>query len=287
MNYAQFRKQQKSFPSLEGTLKYIDKGEGEVLLLLHGVPTSSWLYRKMIDELATKYRVIAPDMLGFGASDSPKGYDIYAPVKHAERLLKLMDSLHIKQWNHVFHDAGGLWTWELIKIAPHRIKNLIILNTIIYEEGFKPPIKFKKGFLTKCIMALYSNGISTNAMLKGLFNGGLIKNNLSKEELEGYKKPLLEGKTKAIYQFFSNTCQKLPNYEDVIKNIDTPKLLIWGEHDSFLVFDKMKGKVMTDLKLKKENIHLLNAKHFIQEEKPIIINKLILDFLQKNTNSQS
>ncbi len=71
MNYAQFRKQQKSFPSLEGTLKYIDKGEGEVLLLLHGVPTSSWLYRKMIDELATKYRVIAPDMLGFGASDSP------------------------------------------------------------------------------------------------------------------------------------------------------------------------------------------------------------------------
>lgn len=286
MNYSQFRKQQKSFPSLEGAIKYIDKGEGEVLLLLHGVPTSSWLYRKMIDELALYYRVIAPDMLGFGASDSPNGYDIYAPNEHAKRLLKLMDNLHIEQWNHVFHDAGGLWTWELIKIAPHRIKNLIILNTIIYEEGFKPPIKFKRGFLTKCIMALYSNGITTNAMLKGLFNGGLVKNILTKEELEGYKKPLLEGKTKAIYHFFSNTCQKLPNYEGVIKKIDISKLLIWGEHDSFLVFDKMNVKVIADLKLKKEDIHLLNAKHFIQEEKPKVINKLILKFLQNNYNSQ-
>ena len=100
-----------------------------MLLLLHGVPTSSWLYRKMIDELSEHHRIIAPDMLGFGSSDSPKGYDIYEPKEHGKRILELMDFLQIKSWNHVFHDAGGLWTWELLSRSPERIEKLIILNS--------------------------------------------------------------------------------------------------------------------------------------------------------------
>lgn len=64
-------------------IKYIDAGakNSPCILLIHGVPTSSWLYRHMIDPLVSKgYRVIAPDMLGYGQSDKPKGYDIYAPT---------------------------------------------------------------------------------------------------------------------------------------------------------------------------------------------------------------
>ena len=280
MNYYEFRKEQHAFLSTNGHLKYIDKGQGDVILLLHGIPTSGWLYRKMIDRLAKTNRVIIPDMLGFGSSDSPEGYEIYEPKEHATRLLELMRFLNIESWNHVFHDAGGLWTWELLKQSPEKIKNLIILNTIIYSEGFNPPIRFKKGFIAKLIMSLYSNGISTNMMLNGLFKTGLTKNNLSKIELEGYKKPLLEGKTKAMYQFFSNTCNNLPDYSEVLKTLKMPKLLIWGKHDTFLVFDKMKTKVISDLNLKPENIHLIEAKHFIQEEKPDEISTLILNFLK-------
>ena len=69
ITYKNFRAQQKSFTTQSGNIKYIDKGEGEVLLLLHGIPTSGWLYRNMIDELAKTHRVIVPDMLGFGSSD--------------------------------------------------------------------------------------------------------------------------------------------------------------------------------------------------------------------------
>ena len=280
MTYSQFRNEQHSFLSPQGTLKYIDKGKGEVILLLHGIPTSGWLYRKMIDELSNYYRVIVPDMLGFGSSDSPKGYDIYAPKEHAERLLSLMSHLKIESWHHLFHDAGGLWTWELLKEAPEKVKNLIILNTIIYKEGFNPPIRFKKGFIARCIMAMYSNGITTNMMLKGLFKTGLVDHSIiSKTDIEGYKKPMLEGKVKAMYHFFSNTCNDLPDYSDVIKNLKMPKILIWGKHDDFLVIDKMKEKVILGLKLKKENTHLIEAKHFIQEEQPKKINELILNFL--------
>ena len=102
---------------------------------------------------------------------------------------------------------------------------------------------------------------------------------MAKQDIEGYKKPLLEGKTKAMYHFFSNTCNNLPDYSGVISKLTIPKILIWGKEDSFLVFNDMKEKIKQHLIPSEENIHLIDAKHFIQEEKPKEINALILDFL--------
>ena len=282
ITYTQYRNEQKVFSSTNGNnIHYIDKGKGDVIVLLHGVPTSGWLYRNMIDDMVNNgYRVIVPDMLGYGASDSPKGYEVYSEENHAKRLLSLMDSLQVTHWTHIMHDAGGLWTWELIKQQPNRITNLIILNTIIYENGFNPPIRFKPGFFARTAMWSYRNGISTNAMLNKLFKSGLTKNDLNKIDFEGYKTPLIEGKTRGMYYFFTNTCNSLPNYNTVIKNLNIPKLLIWGKWDEFLVLSKIKEKVIKDLNLSEENIHIIEAKHFIQEEKAKEINNLILAFLK-------
>ncbi|WP_299013742.1 alpha/beta fold hydrolase [uncultured Polaribacter sp.] len=225
--YTSFRESQKSFLSSDGTLKYIDKGQGKVLLLLHGVPTSSWLYRKMIDELVAEgYRVIAPDMLGYGNSENPKGYELYNAENHGKRILELMNALNIKSWTHVTHDAGGLWTWELLKQDKKRINKLIILNSIVFEEGFNPPIRMKKGFFAKTSMWMYSNGVTTNMLLKALFKTGLVNNTLSKNEIEGYKKPLKEGKTRGMYYFFSKTCNTLPDYAALIKSLQIPVVVI-------------------------------------------------------------
>ena len=202
MNYQSFRNSQKTFKSSDGNIKYIDQGTGDVILLLHGIPASSWLYRKMIDSLSVNHRVIAPDMLGFGTSDNPKGYEIYSAAQHAKRIIELMDDLHIKQWNHVTHDAGGLWTWELLKKHTQRVKKIVLLNTIIYEEGFHPPIRMKKGFIAKFSMWMYKNGVTTNLLLKGLFKNGLKENNLTKSEIEGYKKTITRRKSKCDVLFF-------------------------------------------------------------------------------------
>ncbi|NAS31026.1 alpha/beta fold hydrolase [Flavobacteriaceae bacterium R38] len=283
MTYQKFRTEQKSFESATGRINYMDKGNSDnVILLLHGVPSSSWLYRKMINELVDNgYRVIAPDMLGFGSSGNPKGYEIYKEEEHAKRLLALMDHLKIKNWTHVFHDAGGLWTWELFKIAPNRVKNLVVLNTIIYEEGFHPPIRMERGMFTRFTMWMYRNGITTNTLLKQLFKLGLKENNLSEIDIEGYKKPLREGKTRAMYYFFSQSCNELPDFSSTIQSINIPTMVIWGEHDEMLVWKDEAALVMKDLNIKPENVHILDAKHFIQEEKPKEINKLILNFLEK------
>jgi len=281
ITYDSFRAQQKSFASEEGTIKYIDKGEGPVILLLHGVPTSGWLYRKMIDPLVEGgYRVIAPDMLGFGSSDSPDGYEIYSEKMHATRLLALMSYLGIDSWTHVMHDAGGLWTWELLSKNAQKINNLVILNTIILEEGFDPPIRFEPGFLARTAMWSYRNGFTTNMMLKGLFKEGLIENTLNKTDIEGYKTPLKEGKTKAMYYFFTQTCNELPDYRPMIQNLTIPATVIWGKEDSFLKWLPQKAELEKDFKLSENDEHILDAKHFIQEEKPEEIVSIILNFLK-------
>ena len=281
LTYANFSKNQKSFSSKDGQIKYIDKGEGKVILLLHGVPTSSWLYRKMIDGLVEDgYRIIAPDMLGFGNSDNPKGYEIYSAEQHGKRILELMDALKIDKWSHVTHDAGGLWTWEMLKLNKDKVENLILLNTIIYKEGFNPPIRMKKGFFAKTSMWMYRNGITTNLLLNGLFKSGLKENNLTKTEIEGYKKPLRNGKTKAMYYFFSKTCNDLPNNDNLIKTLKMPVSVIWGKHDTMLQIEPQKEMLKKALNINDADIHLIDAKHFIQEEKPKEINDIIIKFLK-------
>lgn len=278
--YNSYQASQKSFLSKDGTLKYIDAGEGEkVILLLHGVPTSGWLYRKITPLLTKKgYRVIVPDMLGFGNSDNPKGYDLYKEEKHAERILALMDSLHINHWHHVMHDVGGLWTWELLKQAPKRITKISVLNTLVYPEGFHPPVKMKKGGFAKFSMWLYKNGVTTTPMLKMLFKKGVKDpKKITKSAFYGYKKPMLEGKTEGMYYFFTQTKKPLTDYTSVFKNLNIPVQFIWGQHDEMLQIQPQQNKILNDFTIQQSQIHLLDAKHFIQEEQPEQIVNFILD----------
>ncbi|MFT5891724.1 MAG: haloalkane dehalogenase [Dokdonia sp.] len=281
ITYDNFRSQQKSFASRDGVIKYVDKGEGPVIVLLHGVPTSGWLYRKMIDPLVDNgYRVIAPDMLGFGNSDSPEGYEIYSEEMHAQRLLELMSHIDVDSWTHVMHDAGGLWTWEMLELAPEKVNHLVVLNTIIYEEGFDPPIRFEPGFMARAAMWGYRNGITTNMMLKGLFKEGLTENTLNEIDVEGYKRPLKEGKTRAMYYFFTQTCNALPAYQPMIQKMEMPATIIWGKNDTFLKLEPQQEAFQKDLGIKDQDVHILEAKHFIQEEKPEEIVALILAFIK-------
>ncbi|MDH7446200.1 alpha/beta fold hydrolase [Aquimarina sp. 2201CG14-23] len=281
MTYEEFRAQQRSFPSKDGIIKYIDKGNGPVILLLHGVPTSGWLYRKMIDPLvAGGYRVIVPDMLGYGSSDSPEGYKIYSEKEHAKRILELMDGLGIDYWSHVMHDVGGVWTWELFNQAPKRIEELIVLNTLLYEEGFYPPIRFSPGPAAKAAMWSYRNGVTTNTLLKMLFKEGLKENKLNELDIEGYKTPLLEGKTDGMYYFFTRTCNYFPDYSLVFESIDIPVAVIWGIHDTMLQWTPQQTKVVTALKIDEADVHFIDEKHFIQETKAEEISYKILDFLR-------
>ena len=267
ITYSSFTTDQKHWASADGNISYIDKGEGVPILLLHGVPTSGWLYRKMIDPLVEKgYRVIVPDMLGYGSSDSPEGYDIYDKKEQAKHILDLMEYLKIPNWHHVMHDAGGLWTWEMAKLDNSKINKLTILNTIIYKEGFKPPVKVNDNLLARLIKWSYQK--KTNFMIYELFEEGTMDDyELSKADVEGYRAPLKNKKTNALFKFFTTNTKGIPDYSETIKSIDVPVQVIWGANDKILKWDAQNERVMSDLNIKEENVHVLEDKnHFLQEE---------------------
>jgi len=100
--------------------------------------------------------------------------------------------------------------------------------------------------------------------------------------VEGYHQPLREGKTKAMYYFFAQTCNNLPLYDDVFAEMQIPVAVVWGQHDDMLQWDLQDEQVIKALGVKNENIHVVDGKHFIQEELPDTINNVILNMTQHN-----
>lgn len=282
LKYDQFKKQLKKFETKDGTMSYLDEGNGPVVLLMHGVPTSSWLYRKIVPQLLSNgFRVVAPDMLGYGDSDKPKGYDIYASEKMARRTLDLMEHLEINEWSQVFHDGGGLWTWEMLDMASSNINHLFMLNTIVYEEGFKPPVKLKEGLIAGLFSRLYTSKAGQVLALNTTFKNGVNDSKIVTDDmLYGYKLPFLNRGHSAIYYFFTQTSKQLKNYLPLHQRLNIPTTVIWGINDDMLVWDNIANKVKNNFNITDDDIYLLDAKHFIQEERPDQISKIIVEKLK-------
>lgn len=134
-------------PAAEGArLHYLDEGDARantVWLCLHGQPTWSYLYRKMIPPfVAAGHRVIAPDLLGFGRSDKPDDEGFYTFDRHRSVLLQLIERLELRNLRLVCQDWGGLLGLTLPMAMPERFVGLLAMNTglatgdIPLGEGF-------------------------------------------------------------------------------------------------------------------------------------------------------
>lgn len=282
LTLASHRSRQKRLQTPHGQIAYVDEGDGPVILLVHGVPTSSWLFRKLIPELVSQgFRVIAPDLLGYGASDKLAGYEIYDPAHQAQRLIYLMEFLNIDSWNHLCHDVGGVWTWEMLKHVPLQVERLILLNTIIYEEGFKPPMRFHQNVWTRFYVRLYYWRLTAGMMIDATMKNGLNGLRLTKVEKEGYVEPMCEGGYRGIYHFFTQTCHNLEDYRSVLQNLRVPTMVIWGAKDPMLHWKPQADRVMADLDIQPENVHILpEASHFIPEANSEEIGEWIGAFLR-------
>lgn len=120
-------------------MHYVDEGAGTPVLLLHGNPTWSYLYRHVIKELKQEARCIAPDYPGFGFSDHPAGYG-YTPREHAERVNALIDHLGLSRIIMVCQDWGGPIGLSIATRRPQDFAGLVILNTWCWRPDL--PSKF-------------------------------------------------------------------------------------------------------------------------------------------------
>ncbi len=115
-----------------GTMSYIDEGSGSPILLVHGTPTWSFLYRSIIPELARHGRVIAPDHIGFGLSDKPADWG-YRPADHARNLMMLIDRLGLEEITLVVHDFGGPIGLSCAVERPEKFARIVMFNTWMWS----------------------------------------------------------------------------------------------------------------------------------------------------------
>ena len=119
-------------------IHYLDEGpkDGKIIYLLHGEPAWSYLFRKMIPTLtAAGYRVIAPDMVGFGKSDKYISIDDYSHQMHVDKMVQLVRELDLKDVTAHLHDWGGLVGFRVIAEEPERFSGIIASNTSLIAPG--------------------------------------------------------------------------------------------------------------------------------------------------------
>lgn len=199
-----------TLPGYEGLrVHYVDEaptgtdGEAPVFLCLHGEPTWSYLYRKMIPEFtASGGRAVAPDMLGFGRSDKPVDDGVYTFHFHREMLLAFIHALDLRNITLVCQDWGGLLGLTLPMEMPERFSRLIVMNTAL-AVGRHPGEGFEawKAF---------------NASQPDLDVGGLMKRaveGLSDAEAQAYAAPFPDVSFKAGVRRFPELVMVAPEME--------------------------------------------------------------------------
>jgi haloalkane dehalogenase len=118
-------------------MHYLDEGAGDPVLLFHGEPTWSFLYRKVLPPLARVARVVAPDYFGFGRSDKPVEREWYSYDRHYASVERFVDELDLRDVTLVVHDWGGPLGLRLATERPERVARLVITNTGLYAG--RPP----------------------------------------------------------------------------------------------------------------------------------------------------
>ena len=118
-------------------MHYLDEGAGDPILLLHGEPTWSFLYRKAVPPIAAVARVLAPDYFGFGRSDKPVERDWYTYDRHYASIERFVEELDLRELTVVVHDWGGPIGLRLAAERPERVARLVITNTGLYAG--RPP----------------------------------------------------------------------------------------------------------------------------------------------------
>lgn len=260
--------------------------DGPVVLLLHGFPTSSHMYRNLIPALADRYRVIAPDYPGYGQSDMPdRATFAYTFDRFAQLVDGLLDQLGVARYAMYVMDYGAPVGWRLALRHPERITGLIVQNGNAYDEGLKEfwdPIKaYWSDHSESHRKALYV--LVTPEITKFQYTDGVADLSRISPDNWVHDQALLDRPGNADIQMdiFYDYRTNLPLYPAVqayFRNHRPPTLIVWGKNDKIFPAD---GAHPYKRDLPEVEFHLLDTGHFALEDKADEMVPLIRDFLQR------
>jgi pimeloyl-ACP methyl ester carboxylesterase len=258
--------------------------DAPVVLLLHGFPTSSHMFRNLIPALADRYRVIAPDYPGYGQSDVPDPAKFQYTFDNIAKLVdSLLESLRIDHYFMYVMDYGAPVGWRLALKHPERVRGLIVQNGNAYDEGLKKfwdPIK-----------TYWEDGsdASRNALRPLLtlettifqYTDGVSDRSRVSPDNWVHDQALLDrpGNGEIQLDLFYDYRTNLPLYPEVqayFRKHEPPMIILWGKNDFIFPAD---GAYPYQRDLPKARLQLLDTGHFALEDKLDEMVPEIRDFL--------
>ncbi len=246
-------------------MHYLDEGDGDPVLCLHGEPTWSFLYRKMIPALSGAARVVAPDYFGFGRSDKPTDIDWYTYDRHFESIHRLVEELDLRGLTVVVQDWGGPIGLRLAVEQPDRVDRLVIMNTGI--GGGRPPSETWLRF--RDVVRAAGGEFQPGRLIRTSAVRGLAD-----EAMAAYDAPFPVPESKAGALAFPEHVPTEPEHpntaplmavHDALASWEKPALVLFGDSDPIFapkVAERMAewipGALPAEL--------IANAGHFVQED---------------------
>lgn len=272
----------RTFRTPHGAMSYLDEGSGPPVVMVHGTPTWSFLYRHFVKALSGRYRCVVPDHLGFGLSDKPKGF-AYTPAAHAENLAALLEHLDLDDYTLVVHDYGGPIGLGATLERPERVRALIVMDTWLWSNAgtrsFETAGKIAASSLGRFLYRRLN--FSPRVLLP---QGFADKSKLTRAAHHHYLAPFpTPSSREAAWVLARELTASSAWYDGLYKRLNTlitvPTLLLWGAKDPF--FPEAYLRRWRDLFPHAEVAELASVGHFVPEEAPAASLEHIAPFLQR------
>ncbi|MGB1118739.1 MAG: haloalkane dehalogenase [Parvibaculales bacterium] len=280
---------------------YLDEGpeDGQPIFLLHGQPTWGYLFRHMIPPLANAgYRVIVPDMAGFGRSDKPAKKEDYSYPKHIEMMSELVERLELKDAVFFGQDWGGLVGLRVVAEMPDRFSHIVVSNTgLISAEGIRARIGYpllklavwwegemtfeemieRANFRSWIAYAYYDKNLAVGKLMRAM---GDIDD---EQIIEGYEAPFPSSAYKAGAQVFpylipSQLAENAEVWKNIYENWEKPFLVAFTDEDPVSSGTDMADQFETRVPGATREV-IEGVGHFVQEEVGPQLAILIDDFV--------
>jgi haloalkane dehalogenase len=262
-------------------MAHVETGEGRPVVFLHGEPTWSFLWRKVIGPVRDAgYRCIAPDLPGFGRSDKPTDIGWYSYDRHTAFASSLLEDLDVRDAIVVVHDWGGAIGLRLAVEHPDRIARMVVLDTGLFT-GHQP--------MTDAWTAFRDFVARTEDLPVGFLVRGAFKRDPGDAVIAAYEAPFPNAASKAGARAFPLMLPTSPDMPgaaagrrvlDALRSDERPKLVMWADSDPIIPLATGHRFAAA---LNTEVAHVIgDASHFLQEDAGEQIGRHIADWLRSD-----
>ncbi|MFV0438002.1 MAG: alpha/beta fold hydrolase [Desulfopila sp.] len=265
-------------------MHYIDVGDGPVVVMVHGNPTWSYYFRRLITRLSANHRVIALDHIGCGLSDKPQNSGYYTLRQHTDNLEALLHSLMVVDYSLVVHDWGGAIGMGLATRYPERVAKIVVLNTAAFRSRRLPwRIRICRWPFLGPFLVRACNGFAWPATFMA------VRRPLEKDVAAAYLAPYDSWRNRVAIAAFVRDIPMTPAHPSYAELVRTeqglpllrqqsiPMLILWGGKD--FCFNTPIYQEWLRRFPEAEHCFFADAGHYVLEDKSEEAGQRIADFL--------